>query len=177
MYFPYPRHTHLTCHPFEPSAQPRWDSRRRIGPTGGGQCPSTPHSREIGQGSSPHAHPSATRSTPPHTRHRKSVNAQPHAPSPFPGTNGAIHPSLGYSPRKRDIETIQGLTARHHPVDSWGRDMSGLQPFGSIIMADTQAVGPPRCLLSNAFAPCKPNLLRARTTTGISPESDATTLS
>ncbi len=135
------QYTHLTCHPFEPSAQPRWDSRRRIGPTGGGQCPSTPHSREIGQGSSPHAHPSATRSTPNHTRHRKSVNAQPHAPSPFPGTNGAIHPSLGYSPRKRDIETIQGLKARHHPVDSWGRDMSGLQPFGSIIMPDTQAGG------------------------------------
>ena len=96
---------------------------------------------------------------------------------PLPSTNGAHNPSLGYSPRKRDIETIQGLKARHHPVDSRGRDMSGLQPFGSIIMADTQAVGPPRCLLSNAFAPCKPNLLRARTTTGISPESDATTLS
>ena len=24
MYFQYPRHTHPTCHPFEPSAQPRW---------------------------------------------------------------------------------------------------------------------------------------------------------
>ena len=24
MYFQYPRHTHHTCHPFEPSAQPRW---------------------------------------------------------------------------------------------------------------------------------------------------------
>jgi hypothetical protein len=38
-------------------------------------------------------------------------------PPPFavlhpPSTNGAIHPSLGYRPRKRGIETIQGLKAR-----------------------------------------------------------------
>ncbi len=35
---------------------------------------------------------------------------------PVPSTNGADNPSLGYSPRKWRIETIQGLKARHHPV-------------------------------------------------------------
>ena len=33
-----------------------------------------------------------------------------------PSTKGANHTSLGYSPRKWGIETIQGLQARHHPV-------------------------------------------------------------
>ncbi len=43
-----------------------------------------------------------------------------------------------YRPRKLGIETIRSLKARYHPV---GRDMAGLQPFGFIIMAETQAVG------------------------------------
>ena len=60
---------------------------------------------------------------------------------PLPGTNGAHNPSLGYSPRKLDIETIQGLKARHHPVDSQGEGYVGPSALGSIIMADTQAVG------------------------------------
>ena len=60
---------------------------------------------------------------------------------PLPSTNGAHNPSLGYSPRKRDIETIQGLKARHHPVDSQGEGYVGPSALGSIIMADTQAVG------------------------------------
>ena len=58
--------------------------------------------------------------------------------SPLPSTDGANYTSLGYRPRKLGVETIQGLKARYHPV---GRDMAGLQPFGFIIMAETQAVG------------------------------------
>ena len=30
----------------------------------------------------------------------------------LPSTKGANHPSLGYSPRNWDIETVQGLKAR-----------------------------------------------------------------
>ena len=40
------------------------------------------------------------------------VHPRPFAGLPFPSTNGANHPSLGYSPRNSHIETVQGLKAR-----------------------------------------------------------------
>ena len=40
------------------------------------------------------------------------VHPRPFAVLPFPSTNGANHPSLGYSPRNSHIETVQGLKAR-----------------------------------------------------------------
>ena len=53
---------------------------------------------------------------PPHLPSPIRVHRRPFAVLPLPSTNGAHNPSLGYSPRNWDIETIQGLKARHHPA-------------------------------------------------------------
>ena len=71
---------------------------------------------------------------------QETVFIHPHTPSPITSTTGANHTRLGYRPGKWDIETIQGLKARHHPPDNPERaPYVGLSPLGFHFHGNTQA--------------------------------------
>ena len=107
----------------------------------------------------------ANRSTPirPRLPPFASIAVHSRFPPPLPSTKGAHNTSLGYSPRKRDIETIQGLKARSIPVPKSYGDAIGwggagplaLEPTGPVALGQTGRLDPPQ---HQRCEPCQPGV-------------------